>query len=63
MEAGIGNFTGKAKDCPRDGHPDLEGWARTENRQRDYKNVVWEEMTTHFIQQSRYFVQIPRKHD
>ena len=49
MEAGIRDFTGEAKDCQRDGHPDLEGWYRTQNRQRDNKKVVWKEIRIHFI--------------
>ena len=44
-KAGTGYFTGKAKDCQRDGHPELEGWYRTQNRQRNNKNVVWEEIS------------------
>ena len=58
METSIRDFAGKAKDCPRDGHPDLEGWARTENRQYDYKNALWEEVIHHFVQPIRYFVQV-----
>ena len=38
------SISGKAKDCQGDGHPHLEGWIGTENRQRYPKNVVWKEV-------------------
>ena len=40
MEEGIRDFAGKAKDCKRDGHPNLEGWVRTQNRQRNTENNI-----------------------
>ena len=44
LEEGIRDFAGKAKDCQRNGYPNLESRIRTENRQCDNKNIVWEEI-------------------
>ena len=44
LEEGIRDFAGKAKDCQRDGYPDLKGWVGTENRQYDIKSPIWEKV-------------------
>lgn len=33
-----------SRNCKNNGYPNLEGWVRTKNRQRNYENAVWKEV-------------------
>lgn len=44
MEESTGHYTGKAEDCPRNGHSDLEGWAGEKNWENFTIAVDREEM-------------------
>lgn len=39
-KAGTWNYTNKATDCAKNGHPNLKGWYGTENREYDIECIA-----------------------